>query len=121
MIRSAFWLKFMVVFLIFFGESISIYAEMMGAREHDVGKIAFGSIFIKMFIIIAVAGGLLIAGYMLGFQSFQNIWIVSVTSITSILIMEPLLGYLFFHQLPGTGAIVGLILGVLGFLATMFL
>jgi hypothetical protein len=39
-------------------------------------------------------------------------------SITSILIIEPLIAYLVLKQLPTKGALIGLILGALGFAAT---
>jgi hypothetical protein len=76
---------------------------------------------IKMFIIIVFAGVFLIVGYMMGFSAFKNIWIVSVASITSILIIEPILAYTVFQQLPTKGAIIGLILGILGFISSMIL
>jgi hypothetical protein len=58
---------------------------------------------------------------MLGFRAFQNIWIVSVSSITSILIIEPLVSYAFFRQSPTTGAFIGLVFGAIGFAAALFL
>ncbi len=72
-----------------------------------------------MFSIITLAGAFLILGYMLGYSAFKNIWIVSAASITSILIMEPILGFLFFRQMPTTGATIGLILGAVGFITTL--
>jgi hypothetical protein len=113
-----FYGKILVVPLIFLGESLSIYAEMLMARNAASNPIV--QLFLKMFAVIALAGGILVIGYALGYASFQNIWIVSVTSITSILIMEPLLGYLFFRTLPTEGALIGLLLGVLGFIAAIF-
>ncbi|MEM5778032.1 MAG: hypothetical protein QXK49_00160 [Candidatus Aenigmatarchaeota archaeon] len=62
---------------------------------------------------------MLILGYIFGFSSFKNIWIVSIISITSILISEPILAYTFFHQMPTTGALIGLVFGVLGFISTI--
>jgi len=113
--------KILVIFLVFLGETLAIYAEMIAARTHFVTSQPFLQIFLKMFLMIVVAGGFLIAGYMLGLSAFKNIWIVSVTSITSILIMEPILAYTIFQQLPTKGAIIGLILGILGFLSAMFI
>jgi hypothetical protein len=65
--------------------------------------------------------GFLIAGYILGFNAFKNIWIISVASITTFLIVEPLTAYTLFKQMPTTGSIIGFILGVLGFIAAIFL
>jgi len=44
----------------------------------------------------------LLFGYMIAYSGFKNIWIVSVVSITAILVLEPLLAWTFFHELPTT-------------------
>lgn len=108
-----------MIVLIFCGETGAILAEMIAAKHYSANS-AFLSVFFKMFLMIVFAAGFLIAGYMVGFKAFKNIWIVSIASITSILIMEPILAYAIFHQLPTKGALDGLILGVIGFLATIF-
>lgn len=74
-----------------------------------------------MLPLIIIAGILLLSGYMLGLKAYKNIWIVSVISITSILIAEPIINYTVTHQLPTKGAFIGLIFGVLGFLSALFL
>jgi len=67
-----------------------------------------------------IAGSIfLIEGYMLGYTAFRNIWIVSAISITSILIVEPLLAYDLFQQLPTKGALVGFVAGIIGFAAAL--
>ena len=66
-------LKILVLLLIFAGEGLAIYAEMIGARDNNIATQSFLNIFLKMFLVIAVAGAFLIAGYMLGFNSFKNI------------------------------------------------
>ena len=114
-------MKIIVILLIFLGESLAIGAEMFAARTHSVESKPFLNVFLKMFLVIIVGGAFLIAGYMLGLGAFKSIWIVSVASITSILIMEPVIAYLVFQQLPARGAIIGFVLGMLGFLATLFL
>ena len=113
--------KILTVLIIFLGETLAIYAEMIAARTYSVSSKPFFQIFSKMFLIIISAGGFLIMGYMIGFSSFKNIWIVSVTSITSILIIEPALAFLIFQQLPTKGATIGLIFGLLGFLSSFLL
>lgn len=110
--------KISVILILFMGEALSVYSEMIAARSHSTTDQHFFPIFLKGFLVIAGAGALLIAGYMLGFKSFKNIWVVSAMSITSILLMEPLIGYLIFHQLPTRGALIGLVFGALGFIAT---
>jgi hypothetical protein len=113
-------LKIIVIFLIIIGEGLAIFAEILGARTHSVSSQPFLQIFLKMFLIAVVAAGFLVLGYMLGFKTFKNIWIVSVISITSILIIEPFLAYTIFQQLPTKGALIGLVFGGLGFMAALF-
>jgi len=117
---AATYSKILVLILLFLGEALSIYAEMVGARNNNLATQPFWHIFWKMFLIITLAGGLLIAGYMLGFSVFKNIWIVSVASITSILIVEPILIWIFFHQIPTKGAVIGFILGAIGLFSAIF-
>lgn len=114
-------LKILVIILIFAGEALAIYTEMMAAKNSSLASQPTFQIFLKMFIMMTVAGVFLIAGYTLGINAFKNIWIISVTSITSILLIEPLLAWLFFHQAPSPGAIIGFSLGAIGlFIATFF-
>jgi hypothetical protein len=61
----------------------------------------------------------LLFGYTIGYQASKNIWVVSVSSVVAILLIEPILGYAFFQQLPEKGALVGAILGALGFIVTL--
>lgn len=112
--------KILVVLLIFLGEALAIYAEMLGAKSYSAAGQPALQIFLKMFLIIAVAGGFLLTGYMFGYSAFKNIWVVSVASITSILVMEPIIAFSLFRQVPGTGQIVGFVFGVLGFIAAIF-
>jgi len=72
-----------------------------------------------MFILITVAGGFLLLGYVTSYSAFKNIWIVSVASIMSILIVEPVLAWTMFKQIPTIGSIIGLALGIIGFIVAM--
>lgn len=112
--------KILVLVLIFLGEALAIYAEIVGAKNNHLASQPFWQIFWKMFLLITLAGGILIAGYMLGVNAFKNIWIVSVVSITSILVVEPLLAWTIFHQVPTIGAVLGFILGAIGLFLSLF-
>jgi hypothetical protein len=118
---SLFHSKTFAIILILFGEMITIYAEMLLARNNFSNPPSFLKVFWQPFLIMVIGGTLLITGYFTGFGAFKNIWIVSVISITSILIIEPTLAYTIFHQLPTKGALIGLILGAFGFISAMFL
>ena len=115
-------MKIAAVLCLVLGEALAIFAEMMSAKLYTGdGGPSYWSIFIKAFIVVTVAGALLVAGYMLGAKSFKSIWVVVVLSITPILIIEPILAYTLFGTLPSRGASVGMICGTLGFLATCIL
>jgi hypothetical protein len=112
--------KILVVILIVLGEALAIYAEVLGAKDNNLSLHSFWQIFFKMLLVFTLAGGFLITGYMLGFKAFQNIWVVSVTSITSILIVEPIMAVTIFQQTPTAGAIVGFILGAIGLFVALY-
>src|SRR4051812_18254365 len=112
--------KILILLSVFLGEGVAIYAEMSSAKHSDQGM-GFIPNFFQALVFIVVAGALLIAGYMYGLKVFQNIYIVSVMSITSILLLEPLLAYLIIHQLPTKGAVIGLILGAFGLFSALFI
>ena len=112
-------MKFIGLLLLVAGGTLSVYSEMIAAKTYNHASGNFASIFSKNTALIALAGAMLIAGYMVSYSAFRNIWIVSVVSVTSILIVEPGLTYFVFGELPGRGATIGLILGALGFLATL--
>ncbi|HLC75703.1 MAG TPA: hypothetical protein VJB82_01095 [Candidatus Peribacterales bacterium] len=112
-------LKTISLLLLFVGEALAIASEMIGARMFSSGHYGFLEIFLKMLLLCFLGGGGLIAGYMLGYKAFQNIWIVTIASITAILIVEPFLAWIIFRELPTKGAVIGLMLGILGFVATL--
>ena len=117
-------MKIISMIILFLGEALSIFAELYfaGILLHQnntfKGTIA---IFIKMLLVVVVAGSLLLLGYYFGYYSFKDIWVVSVISVVSIIIAEPILNFIFFKTLPGRGAIIGFIFGVLGMAATLVL
>lgn len=48
--------KILVLVLLFIGEALSIYAEMVGARSIHIASQPFLQIFLKMFLLITIAG-----------------------------------------------------------------
>lgn len=118
---NSFWFKILIIVLIFVAESAAIYSEILSAKQFDGSQASFWRTFIKLSTFTFICASLIMVGYMFGQKSFKNIWIISVISITSILIVEPILAYGIFKQLPTKGALIGLIFGALGFMATIFL
>lgn len=102
------------------GEVLTIIAEVLGAKYYS--QTNFFPVFIKLILVFTIGGMLLIYGYSLGYVSYKkNIWIISAISVTTILIIEPMVALLLFKQTPTFGALIGFILGAIGLVITIFL
>ncbi|MCE9541850.1 hypothetical protein K8R03_04840 [Candidatus Kaiserbacteria bacterium] len=112
--------KMTAIALIFVGEAFSISAQLMASKKAELSFTTQGGFLIWMLIAGAVGGVLLVAGYIVGYSRFQNIWIVTAISIGSIVIFEPILAAILFRQLPTLGSGVGLILGICAIIAAVF-
>ncbi len=111
--------QFLIIIAIFLGETVAIYAEIFSSKASSLGSGFSWLIFGRGLALMIFGCLLLLLGYIFGFKTFKNIWIVSVISITSILIAEPILNYLIFQQLPTKGALMGLILGIIGLILSL--
>ena len=97
------------------GEGLAICSQMQAAR------LGFPWVRNPMALGMNVVGGvLLLVGYVIGLQAYKNIWIVSVLSWTSILLVEPICVMAFFKQLPTQGAVLGGLCGLVGMLCSVF-
>ena len=114
-------MRFIVLGILFVGEAIGIWAEMMGARAYAQTGATFGSALLPTVIPILLSAFLLITSYTLGLRAFSNIWAVSAISVGSILIIEPLFNLLYIGQAPTFGAGLGFVLGVAGILSSLLL
>jgi hypothetical protein len=70
---------------------------------------------------MTLGGVFLVFGYAMSYVAFKNIWIVAAISITAIFIIEPILAWTMIHEIPTRGAIIGLVLGALGFLSSLLI
>ena len=113
--------KIAAVLFIALGEALTIYAQVYAARESHIGSIQIASIFLQLFPFVAIGCVFLLAGYFLGIRALKNIWMVSVVSILSILIIEPVIVYTVFLQLPTTGAVIGFVLAIIGIISNFAL
>ncbi len=112
--------KLIGIALLFVGEVLAINAELfVSVALKNEQKIL--PIFIKNSLLFTLSGILCISGYYLIYKSTRNIWFASFISILGIIIAEPISTYLIFHELPQRGTLIGIILGILGLLATIFL
>lgn len=111
----------LVALLIFLGECLAMLAEILSARTalRDRGHVRRQ--FYRMAIVIVFAGLFSLLGYTLGITVLKNIWIVSVVSIASELLLEPVLDYTLLRQLPTRGAAIGFALGAAGIIVALLL
>ena len=97
--------KLIAVLALFLGEALCIYSEMIIARGASWGW---------SFFLITLAGIPLLYGYRTGYESFGNMWPVAVASLVSILIVEPLLIWGMFADVPSKNSLLGLLFGLIG-------
>ena len=97
---------------IFLGEFLAIIAEIFYTKWYS---------FRSMIILMTIGGILLLIGYGLGYKYVKNIWIIYVVSITSILIIEPILISFVTGEHLTLWAKIWFILGVGWFLSTLFI
>jgi ABC-type amino acid transport system permease subunit len=109
------------IILLSLGEGLSILAEILGAQKAATRHKEIVLIFISMLLVLTLAGMASLFGYIIGIAILSNIWIISIISISSILIIEPVLDYVIFKQLPTKGAAIGFVLGVLGFTSALLI
>ena len=103
-----------ILVLIFAGEALAILAEILSARGEVRNSKKMLRLAVSMTLVIIFGGAVSIYGYMLGISLLSNIWIITVASIASILIIEPVLDYALLKQLPTRGAVLGFLLGASG-------
>lgn len=98
-------LKILSLVALFVGEALCIYSEMLVAKKPD---------WWWTFFLITLAGIPLLIGYHYGYKAFGNMWAVMVVSVVSILLVEPVLVFVMFKELPTKGTLAGFCCGALG-------
>jgi hypothetical protein len=106
-------MKLLPLLAIFAGEVIAIFLEIYLAHRFETqgsfGEVARAVVFLLP--VAALGVGLLLLGYIYGIRSLRQIWLVTVISWSSIVLIEPVLNYWFFRELPGARTVIA------GFLA----
>lgn len=110
--------QLIAVCALFLGEVFIIGAEMWAAKNFNLEKPFV--VFIPAFIISVIGILLLIYGYTFGYLYLKNIWIVTAISIAGILLVEPFVAWLLFHEAPTLGAVIALVLGIIGIFTALF-
>ena len=92
------------------GEFCIIYSEVAVARLAQAGSTSWETLTFP--VLLACFSGLcLMAAYWLGYRAVGDIW----------LMLEPLVIWSMFHEMPGRGELIGFCLGALGLVAAVFL
>jgi len=110
--------KFLVILFLFLGESFYLYSEMFVAKNSANGSFKTSSFIITASLVV-LGGIFFLSSVYFGINLFKNIWIIAVMSVAAIVVMEPLLAYLFFKQLPTLKTAVGFILGIAGLIIAL--
>lgn len=106
--------------LMVLGEFCAIYSEVVAARLAHTGNTSWPDLAFPV-LIMCFAGICLIGAYWLGYLAVGDIWMITVVSVTSLLLLEPLVIWSVFRELPGRGTLIGCCLGALGMLSAVFL
>ncbi|MFL1480653.1 hypothetical protein [Pseudomonas grimontii] len=102
------------------GEFCAIYSEVVTAKLAHTGNGSWEG-FVLPVVLMCFAGLCLLGAYWLGYVAVGDIWIVTVVSVTSLLLLEPVVVWSLFQEAPGRGALIGFVLGALGMLSTVLL
>lgn len=92
--------------LMIFGEILMIYSEVYASKLPSQ-TMETPLTFLKPMILISIAGISLVFAYWLGYQGTENIWMVTIASLTLLLILEPIVIYAMLKELPERGAAIG--------------
>jgi hypothetical protein len=106
--------------LMVLGEFCAIYSEVVAARLAHTGHTSWAELAGPV-LIMCFAGLCLLGAYWLGYVAVGDIWLITVVSVTSLLLLEPLVIWALFHEAPGRGALIGFCLAALGMLSAVFL
>jgi hypothetical protein len=97
-------LKLACVLLMVAGEGSMIAAEVMATKTDWMTP--------RVLLFQWLAATLLLAAYSIGFKAWQDVWIVSVISVTTIVISEPIIVWHFTNSLPNRQTVVSLVLAL---------
>ncbi len=107
-------MKILILLAIFIGELMFIFFEIYLA--HKFRASVDSARVIKTLILVvpwaAVFSLLILWGYIYGYKYFEKIWVITIISWSSILIIEPALNYLIFKEMPAGNTLVASLLAV---------
>lgn len=104
---------------LFVGEFLMIAAEVGAAKYFSISSRPSRVFWIALFVAILSCLPL-VYGYTYGYRHFKNIWIISAISISGILVLEPLVAWTLFREIPTLGAMIALGLAVIGIVVAIW-
>lgn len=112
-------LKIIFILLVFLGESFYLYAEVYTAN--NAFKRGFSSKDYVKSLVIALIGAIIFLGSIyFGFSVFRDVWLLAIISICAIVIVQPILIYLFFGSLPKNLTLLSFILAIIALIFSLF-
>jgi len=113
-----FWQKIFTLAIIAFGESLMILAQVFGAKMSTAG-VSLRQI-LKLdnwYAWVSIVGVFtVLIGYLYGIKVFNNIWLVTLTSWTALVVAEIILARFVFKTVPEGTVLFGFILVLVGFI-----
>ena len=106
-------MKILGPLLLALGEALSIYAEVRAAKDQGWSGFWRGVAW------IAPGGVALVGGYILTGLAWRSIWVPTVVSIGSILVLEPVIVLAVSGEKPSTRTLVAFGLGAAGLLVAL--
>ena len=115
-------MKLLTAVLIFGGELLGIFLEIFFAGKfrnngsfREITKYLLLSIpfFVVSFL-------LLLTGYIYGVRYYQKIWVITILSWSSIVLVEPVLNYFIFKEVPSGNTLIAGILAFSAILISIF-
>lgn len=112
------WQKILTLFMIASGESLMILAQIFGSKASTTGtKIIEIFKLSDWYVWVSIVGVFMVlAGYLYGIKVFNDIWLVTLTSWTALVVAEILLARFVFQTIPEGNVLIGFVLVSIGFI-----
>lgn len=113
------WQKILTLSMIALGESLMILAQVFGAKVSASGaSIVHIFKFNNWYVWVSIVGVFaLLGGYLYGIKVFNNnIWLVTLTSWTALVIAEIIIAKVVFKTAPEGNVLLGFVFVLIGFI-----
>jgi flagellar biosynthesis protein FliP len=114
------WQKILTLLIIALGESLMIAAQVYGSKAVSSG-VNFWDVFkpSNWYFWVSIVGVFtVLIGYFYGIKVFNNIWLVTLTSWTALVVAEIILAQMVFKTIPEGNVLIGFVLVLIGFIVS---